>query len=277
MINPTEILFETLSRGKPWLVLSGAGISIASGIPSYRDDEGRWLAGKPIKHDEFLKDLEKRQRYWSRSFFGWPRIKKAVPNKTHLALASLEKAGVLKGIVTQNVDRLHQQAGSKLVVDLHGRLDRVRCIDCGELSRRSKIQSWLEVNNTIPERDTELEIRPDGDAELSIETIRRFQTPSCEKCSGILMPDVIFFGGTIPSSRVRYCEELINDSAGILVIGSSLAVYSGFRLCKYGAKRGKDLVILNRGPTRADSLCSEKFKSNPFTILEKIARLMTKD
>ena len=171
-------------------------------------------------------------------------------------------------LITQNVDRLHQQAGAQSVIDLHGRLDQVRCLSCGHTEARSHIQNWLEQHNTLPSL-TSVTLRPDGDADLPAALIDDFQTPHCETCGGVLMPDVVFFGGTVPSERVQACYRMIDEAGGLVVIGSSLSVYSGFRFCRYAIQQDKPLIILNVGQTRADELCLHKFDDDPFSTLSQ--------
>ena len=164
MSESVDSLLAILGAHRPWAALTGAGISSASGIPTYRDHKGTWLGSQPIQHDEFISDPSKRERYWSRSALGWPRVGGAQPNESHAALVKLEQAGLLTGIITQNVDRLHQRAGSQSVVDLHGRLDRVKCLDCAQVTSREAIQSWIETHNELP-NTASLTLWPDGDAD----------------------------------------------------------------------------------------------------------------
>ena len=262
-----ESLTQELLAHGPWTALTGAGISAASGIPTYRDHEGRWLGGQPIQHQEFLNDEEKRRRYWCRSTLGWPRVAKATANPTHLALTTLQQAGLLNGVITQNVDRLHQRAGTDNVIDLHGRLDQVRCLACNTVFLRSVIQEWLEQHNALPHLGSAT-VRPDGDAELPSTFIDAFVVPKCSLCAGALMPNVVFFGGSVPTDITQAGFELIDASNGLLVIGTSLSVFSGLRFCRYAADQKKRLVILNQGPTRADALCQRKYESDSFTLLE---------
>lgn len=274
MSETVESLKSVLWEGAPWVVLTGAGISKASGIPTYRDHQGKWLGSNPIQHDEFIQDAAKRRRYWSRSALGWPRVARALPNATHHALSTLETAGIVSGIITQNVDRLHQASGTASVIDLHGRLDRARCLECGQYESRVAIQERLERLNDLPDvSDTAL--RPDGDADLPETFIEQFTVPVCQHCNGTLMPDVVFFGGTVPKDRVDKCFELINSARGLIVIGSSLSVYSGYRFCRHAASQEKPLVILNEGKTRADSMSQYRFSDAPFTLLEKLAQHVT--
>jgi len=274
MSESVDLLTSMLASGRPWVALTGAGVSEASGIPTYRDHHGNWLGSQPIQHTEFVESAAKRQRYWSRSALGWPRVDRAVPNATHVNLARLEHSGVVSGVITQNVDRLHQQAGSTRVIDLHGRLDQVLCLGCGHTEPRSNIQQWLVAHNDLTVADS-LTIRPDGDADLPHSVVENFQIPACPSCGGTLMPAVVFFGGTVPQATVASCYELIDASEGMLVLGSSLSVYSGFRFCRYASQQGKPIVILNQGETRADDLCELRFSDAPFDLLQQCVERMS--
>ena len=205
---------------------------------------------------------------------GWPRVAAAQPNATHTILAELEQAGVLAGVITQNVDRLHQRAGSQRVIDLHGRLDKVRCLQCTAVETRHTIQQWLETHNEIPEHEA-LTVRPDGDADLPEHFVSNFQSPHCQSCGGALMPEVVFFGGTVPSSTVEACYDLIDESEGMIVLGSSLSVYSGLRFCRYTVSQAKPLVVLNQGQTRADDICQHKFDEAPFELLAQCTQRLS--
>lgn len=251
----TDQVLQDLAALRPFLVLSGAGISAGSGIPTYRDRDGRWLRSDPIQHQEFVRDPARRQRYWGRSLLGWPGVRDAAPAPAHCSLARLEALGHVQHLVTQNVDRLHQRAGSRKVTDLHGRLDRVRCLECGTLSDREAMQRRLEkANPDLREASRLAEVRPDGDADLPDDLIAGVRVPACEGCGGVLMPDVVFFGGSIPQDRVAACRAQLEQSAALLVVGSSLRVYSGFRFCRWAVELGLPIFLLNPGATRADDL-----------------------
>ncbi|MEM9760490.1 MAG: NAD-dependent protein deacetylase [Pseudomonadota bacterium] len=248
-----ETIAGRIADALPSLVLTGAGISAATGIPTYRDSRGQWLRSDPIKHQEFISDPGKRRRYWGRSLRGWPGVRDALPTAAHRSLTRLEQRGVLTHIVTQNVDRLHQRAGSQRVIDLHGRLDRVVCLDCGDESCRELLQSRLEaLNPSLPRGSGGA--RPDGDADLADELIDGVRVPACTVCGGRLMPDVVFFGGSIPSARVEACRDALASARSLLVVGSSLTVYSGFRFCRWAAAAGLPIFLINPGQTRADDL-----------------------
>ena len=270
MSESVDSLLAILGAHRPWVALTGAGISSASGIPTYRDHKGIWLGSQPIQHDEFISDPSKRERYWSRSALGWPRVGGAQPNESHAALVKLEQAGLLTGVITQNVDRLHQRAGSQSVVDLHGRLDRVKCLDCGQVTSREEIQSWIKTHNELP-NTASLTLQPDGDADLPDHYVTDFKVPQCKKCGGVVMPEVVFFGGTVPGPVVDECYQMIDAAEGMLVVGSSLSVYSGLRFCRYAVDQGKPLIILNQGQTRADDLCTSKFSDTPFALMAECA------
>lgn len=271
----TGQLVQDLAALQPLLVLSGAGISVGTGIPTYRDHEGRWLRSDPIQHQEFVRDPARRQRYWGRSLLGWPGVRDAAPAPAHHSLARLEALGHVQHLVTQNVDRLHQRAGSRKVTDLHGRLDRVRCLECGTLSDREAMQRRLEqANPDLREASRRAEVRPDGDADLPDDLIAGVRVPACEGCGGVLMPDVVFFGGSIPQDRVRACREQLEQSAALLVVGSSLRVYSGFRFCRWAAELGLPIFLLNPGTTRADDL-GRKWSENADTALQRLEETLS--
>ena len=276
MSETVDSLSAILESHAPWVALTGAGISSASGIPTYRDHTGTWLGSQPIQHDEFISEPVERQRYWSRSALGWPRVGAAQPNASHTALVKLEKAGRLIGVITQNVDRLHQRAGSQRVIDLHGRLDQVKCLDCGHITTREAIQNWIEAHNALPNTSA-LKLRPDGDADLPGHYVSDFRIPQCPQCGGVVMPEVVFFGGTVPRPIVDECYQMIDASEGMLVIGSSLSVYSGLRFCRYAVDQGRPLIILNQGQTRADDFCTCKFSDTPFALLAQCADAFLKN
>lgn len=239
------------------LVLTGAGCSTASGIPDYRDPDGRWKHSQPIRYQEFVGSQRTRRRYWARSLVGWQRVERASPNPAHWALAAMERAGVVHQLVTQNVDGLHQRAGHRRVIDLHGRLAWVDCLDCRRRLPRRDMQRHLEKANPGLDAKPCL-ITPDGDARVSEKLERSLIVPPCPECGGILKPAVVFFGENVPRSRVEHVYRKLQSSGMLLVAGSSLTVYSGFRFCLGAAERGIPIVILNRGQTRADELAVHK-------------------
>ena len=233
------------------LVLSGAGLSTESGIPDYRGPTGAARRVTPMTYQAFTGDPLARRRYWARSHLGWGLIDRAEPNAGHRAVAALEAAGLLAGIVTQNVDGLHQAGGARSVVDLHGRLDRVVCLQCRALSRRDELADRLhEVN---PDWDAAVTaVNPDGDVDLPDAELAGFVPVDCAGCAGTLKPDVVFFGETVPADRVRRGYELVEGASALLVLGSSLTVMSGHRFVLRAAKLGIPVAIVNQGATRGD-------------------------
>lgn len=246
--------------GRP-VVLTGAGCSTDSGIPDYRGPSGAWRSRQPIQFQPFRTQLAARQRYWARSMVGYPRMAEATPNGVHRALAGLEARGLLGLLVTQNVDDLHRRAGQRQVLDLHGRLARVRCLDCGQRSSRAVLQRRLEALNPAFAASLSRPVvaAPDGDAELEDEAaLATFQVPPCLRCGGVLKPDVVFFGESVPGARVDQVRTALKDASGLLVLGSSLAVFSGFRFCRDAAALGKPIFIATQGVTRGDGLAQTK-------------------
>lgn len=234
------------------LVLTGAGVSTDSGIPDYRDVRGAWKRRQPVQHDAFLSDPALRQRYWARSLLGWPVIRSATPNRAHHHLADLEALGYTNLLVTQNVDRLHQKAGSRAVIDLHGRADQVLCMNCGYRCDRDQVhQRCAEINPGFLEFSAGT--APDGDADLDVD-FSRFRVVDCPDCGGILKADVVFFGDFVPRDRVDRALDYLREADGLLVVGSSLMVYSGLRFCRYAREWGKPMAALNLGRTRADDM-----------------------
>jgi NAD-dependent SIR2 family protein deacetylase len=238
-------------------VLTGAGCSTDSGIPDYRDANGGWKRPQPVTYQAFVGDVATRQRYWARSLVGWRRFGRAEPNAAHHALARLERQGKLTLLLTQNVDRLHQAAGSEDVVDLHGRLDLVRCLCCERRLPRTDFQATLlHLNPDWAALDAE--DAPDGDADLDGLDFSRFQVPPCPHCAGLLKPDVVFFGENVPRERVDASMQALHEADAMLVVGSSLMVYSGYRFANAAARAGKPIAAVNLGHTRADPLLSLK-------------------
>ncbi|MFC9730401.1 NAD-dependent protein deacetylase [Streptomyces roseolus] len=240
------------------LVLSGAGISTESGIPDYRGEGGSLSRHTPMTYQDFTGDARARRRYWARSHLGWRTFGRARPNDGHRAVAAFGRAGLLGGgVITQNVDGLHQAAGSEGVVELHGGLDRVVCLDCGDTSPRRELARRLEEAN--PGFDpVPAAINPDGDADLTDEQVAGFRVMPCAVCGGVLKPDVVFFGETVPAERVERCRELVRGAASVLVLGSSLTVMSGLRFVRQAAQAGTPVVIVNRDPTRGDTLAAAR-------------------
>jgi NAD-dependent SIR2 family protein deacetylase len=238
------------------VVLSGAGLSTESGIPDYRGAAGTLRRHTPMTYQEFVNSEEGRQRYWARSHLGWRTIARAAPNDGHHAVAALQANGYLSGVITQNVDGLHQAAGTPDVVDLHGSLDRVICLDCRRTSAREELDQRLRLANPAF-GGTATRINPDGDADLDDETVRDFNLVPCNACtSGVLKPDVVFFGENVPRPRVEECYRRVDSASALLVLGSSLTVMSGLRFVRHAANAGKPVLIVNRGQTRGDSYAS---------------------
>lgn len=247
--NP-EPVAEALSRGGV-LVLSGAGISTESGIPDYRGEGGSLSRHTPMTYQDFTADAQARRRYWARSHLGWRTFGRARPNAGHRAVAAFGQRGLLSGLITQNVDGLHQAAGSQDVVELHGSLERVVCLTCGASSLRRELARRLEEANSGFD-PVAAAINPDGDADLTDEQVGDFHVVPCAVCGGVLKPDVVFFGETVPPQRVEHCRALVRDAASLLVLGSSLTVMSGLRFVRYAAEAGKPVLIVNRDLTRGD-------------------------
>jgi NAD-dependent SIR2 family protein deacetylase len=253
-----DSLREFLERHRRLFVLTGAGVSTDSGIPDYRDAEGEWKRpSRPVMFGDFMTDVAARRRYWARGLVGGQHLGRAAPNDAHRALARLERAGRVKLLVTQNVDRLHQAAGSESVVDLHGRADVVRCMRCERRLPRSQLQADLVRLNPAWSEDG-ARAAPDGDADLASADYATFAVPDCAACGGTLKPDVVFFGESVPRERVARAMGALEDADAVLVIGSSLMVYSGYRFARAAAEAGKPIAAVNLGRTRADELLTIK-------------------
>ncbi|MBF5045089.1 NAD-dependent protein deacetylase [Aggregicoccus sp. 17bor-14] len=263
-----------LLRGRRVAVLTGAGCSTESGIPDYRGPASRGRLRTPIQDRDFLRKPEVRQRYWARSLLGWPRFCAAEPNAAHAALAQLEARGHVSGVITQNVDRLHQRAGSRQVIELHGALAEVLCLGCGALTPRDRMQQRLQALN--PDFAQQLvEVRPDGDAELHEEAVASFRVPTCDVCGeGLLKPHVVFFGGFVPPPTVEAAYALVERSEALLVVGTSLAVYSGLRFVRRARERGLNVAVLNLGETRADALAHLRVEARLGEALPRLAEAL---
>jgi len=253
-------------------VLTGAGCSLDSGIPTYRDTDGTWSRTEPVTHREFVTNPKRRQRYWSRSMVGWPAVAGARPNATHIALAALEAAGYVSLVITQNVDGLHQRAGQREVIDLHGNLNGVTCLDCGTAETRRDLQARLTAANPWLQSRT-AQATPDGDADLEDSFISQLEVPRCLACGGVLKPDVVFFGGAIPPARTEACLQAATSAPAVLAVGTSLKVFSGFRICRAAHRAGKALGLLNPGWTRADALADVKFTATSDQLAETATAL----
>ncbi len=254
------------------VVLTGAGCSTESGIPDYRSPGGPWTRHKPIYFSEFVRSADVRRFYWARSFRGWPRFAAARPNAAHHALARLEASGKVDFLITQNVDDLHQEAGTQKLVQLHGRNRLVVCLDCGVEFPRAAIQESLASLNAEWRGDglnaDEADFAPDGDAELSRDAVKDFTVLPCERCGGVLKPAVVFFGESVPAGKVSVAMERLEGADALLVVGSSLTVWSGFRFVKRAAERGLPIAIVNIGPTRGDDLATLKVEAQCGEVLQ---------
>ena len=258
-----------LDRSRRLVVLTGAGCSTESGIPDYRSPGGAWTRHKPIYYSAFVRSEEVRRFYWARSFRGWPRFAAARPNDAHRALAELEGQGRVRFLITQNVDDLHAEAGSRRVVQLHGRNRVVVCLDCGCEFLRADVQerlgamnaAWLAQARWAHLRADEADFAPDGDADVARGAVGGFTVPPCERCGGVLKPGVVFFGESVPPGKVAVAMQRVDEADALLVAGSSLTVWSGFRFVKRAAERGIPIAIVNVGPTRGDALASLKIEA----------------
>ena len=266
-----DALRDFIGRYARLFVLTGAGCSTDSGIPDYRDADGGWKRAQPVQFRAFMDDLATRKRYWARSLVGWRRFGRARPNDAHRALAALERQGRVGILVTQNVDRLHQAAGSSNVVDLHGRLDLVRCMGCERRLPREELQQELLRRN--PDWiDLDAREAPDGDADLEGLDFSGFDVPGCAACGGLLKPDVVFYGESVPKERVATAMQGIRDADAMLVVGTSLMVYSGYRFAREAAAAGIPIATVNLGRTRADDLISLKVAQSCSTALAFLLR-----
>ena len=253
-------------------VLSGAGISLASGIPTYRDALGQWLGAEPITHQSFMRDAIARRRYWARSAHGYPLMSKASPTEAHVALASFERMGLLRECITQNVDVLHEAAGHHSVLHLHGTIEAVLCTACGHRYERQEIQKAIETLNGINETQTIDAPRPDGDIPVSNEWIEQFQVPDCDRCGGFLKPDVVFFGGNLAPQIKEAALVAVDESSSLVVVGSSVQVFSGYRLCRRAAERGIPILLINPGQGRADEIATHRILYPAEIALPIVAR-----
>lgn len=261
-----------MARHRRVFALTGAGCSTASGIPDYRDDRGEWKRRPPVMIQAFRTQEAVYRRYWARAYSGWPRFTSAVPNDAHRAFADWESAGTLLQLVTQNVDRLHQRAGSRRVLDLHGRLDVVVCLGCGERTGRADLQRTIAAANaTWP---AEAATAPDGDADVDGAIIESFAAPRCERCGHLLKPDVVFFGENVPGEHYADACKALAGADAMLVAGSSLMIYSGFRFVRLAHEAGLPIAIVNRGRTRADDLAELKIEGDVgSTLIDAVSAL----
>ncbi|XP_041815380.1 NAD-dependent protein lipoamidase sirtuin-4, mitochondrial [Chelmon rostratus] len=267
-----ELVQDFVSRARRLFVISGAGLSTESGIPDYRS-EGVGLYARtdrrPMQHVEFIRSAKARQRYWARNFVGWPQFSSHQPNCAHMALQRWEESGKLHWLVTQNVDALHSKAGHRGLTELHGCAHRVMCLGCGAISAREELQARFVALN--PDwRAQASGVAPDGDVFIEDEQVLHFRVPSCEDCGGILKPEVTFFGDTVNKATVQFVHERLAESDAVLVAGSSLQVYSGYRFLLAASDRKIPVAILNIGPTRADHLAELKVSGRCGEVLSAI-------
>ena len=267
--------FAEVIRAGGVVALTGAGCSTPSGIGDYRDEQGEWKRVQPVQHRDFVESRQWRQRYWARSQIGYPEFLKAAPNRAHEILANWEKAGLVDGVITQNVDRLHQRAGNVQVIDLHGRLDQVVCLGCGNRSSRDVLQKFLErANPQVSSLSATAIMAPDGDADLDKSSYADVNVPDCEICGGTLKPDVVFYGDSVPRSVVDEAYDWVGNANALLVVGSSLMVFSSFRFVRKAHELGIPIYAINRGRTRGDDLFSGKVDGDCVTTLEAITQCL---
>ena len=273
-MDELSALIDFVARHPRLLVITGAGCSTAAGIPDYRDENGAWKRQEPMRYQLFVSDEVARKRYWARSMLGWRTMAGALPTVAHHALAQLERAGRVALLVTQNVDGLHQAAGSQAVVDLHGRIDTVCCLGCGVRSPRRALQEQLMARN--PDW-LALDARSlaDGDADLEGRDFAAFEVPDCPACGGMLKPDVVFFGESVPRDRVAAVRDALAQADAVLVAGSSLMVYSGYRFVEEAVAAGKPVAAVNQGRTRADPLLTIKLVTEVGEAIGIIASMAT--
>jgi NAD-dependent SIR2 family protein deacetylase len=262
-----------LLAGRRLTVLTGAGVSTDSGIPDYRGPDSP--PRTPMTFQQFVGDAAFRRHYWARNHVGWQHMRRTEPNAGHRALAQLEERGVVHGVITQNVDLLHEEAGSRNVIDLHGRYDRVICLSCGHVVSRASLAQRLEELNpgfveSVGAHVGDVEIAPDADA--VIETTAHFRVAACERCGGVLKPEIVYFGENVPKERVERAYAMVDAADALLVAGSSLTVMSGLRFVRHAAKAGQPVVLVNRGATRGDSLATRRLHAGTSETLTALAR-----
>ena len=260
-------------RGRRSVVLAGAGCSTESGIPDYRGPEGRMRVRKPVQYGDFVRSAQTRRRYWARSAVGWGRVARAAPNPAHESLARLEAGGVVSGVITQNVDGLHHAAGSRSVIELHGSLAWVICLSCRDRTTRDEMQHrLLSANQGWIAGVDRTEDAPDGDAEIPDDAYAGFVVPDCSACGGTLKPDVVFFGETVPRDLVDAAWAMVDESEALLVVGSSLTVYSGRRFVYGAVERQMPIAVVNLGPTRADDVAAARVEGRLGEVIPRIEK-----
>lgn len=262
-------LREWCARHRRVFVLTGAGCSTGSGIPDYRDERGEWKRRPPVMYQAFCHDAATYRRYWARAYAGWHRFIAAAPNATHHALVAWERTGSMSQLVTQNVDGLHQRAGSERVIDLHGRLDEVVCLTCKARMSRADLQTRMRAENVA--WSAVGATAPDGDADIDTSLVEQFIPPRCESCDGLLKPDVVFFGENVPTARYEKARTALDASDALLVVGSSLMVFSGFRFVRQAHDAGLAIAIVNRGHTRGDEFATLKVEGDVGEIMSSVA------
>jgi len=260
---------ELMQGSRRLLVLTGAGCSTECGIPDYRDAQGAWKRKPPMSYQEFTGSFAARQRYWARACIGWRLFASMQPGASHRVLARLEHAGRIQSVITQNVDGLHQRAGSRRVIDLHGRIDSVQCLRCRGSFARTQIQARLDQLNPQWAR-ADAVMGPDGDALLAHSSFEQFQLVDCEHCRGPLKPAVVFFGEAVPADAVAQAYAAVEAADALLVVGSSLMVYSGFRFARAACERGLPVAIINLGATRADEMVALKIRARCADVLAQL-------
>lgn len=276
MHAPMDIAsLAALLRGRRWVALTGAGVSTDSGIPDYRGPQTRHRVRKPVQHRAFVSDAAIRARYWARSVLGWPRFRAFRPNAAHEALARLQRAGAVAQLITQNVDRLHHKAGAANIVELHGSLYEVRCLACGSSEPRDLLQERILEFNPGAER-WPYELAPDGDADIPDAAIDAFVVPACTDCGGVLKPDVVFFGDNVPPERVSQSFAAVEGADALVIIGSSLTVWSGYRFAVRAAEKQIPVAIVNLGETRADGLATLRVDAPAGTALLALEAALTR-
>jgi NAD-dependent SIR2 family protein deacetylase len=268
-------LADFLDRHPRTLVLTGAGLSTASGIPDYRDRDGTRRGKPPIHGPDFRKSEYVQRRYWARSMIGWPVLAKSTPNAGHRAIAGFEALGRIGSVLTQNVDGLHGQAGSHNVLELHGNIHTVVCLECSALFPRAFVQGQLEDANPRMAGANATPL-PDGDASVEPAELAGFRLPYCVCCGGTLMPNVVFFGDNVPPARTAIALDQMARADALLVVGSSLMVYSGYRFCRMAIASGKPIAAVNLGRTRADDILDIKIEASSERLLPLVFELLSK-
>jgi NAD-dependent SIR2 family protein deacetylase len=265
------LALAALLRGRRIVALTGAGVSTRSGIPDYRGPETRRRARSPVRFADYVANERSRARYWARSAVGWTRFSRATPNAAHDALAAMEASGAVSAILTQNVDRLHQRAGSRRVIELHGALEETRCLDCGTIEARHDVQARIVADNPGFAPDV-IALAPDGDVDLEDAAIAGFRAPRCMRCGGTLKPNVVFFGESVPRATVDRAIEAFDEAEVLLIVGTSLAVFSGHRFARRAVDHRVPIAIVNLGECRADPLATVRVEADCADVLPALAQ-----